>query len=194
MVVSSIDSDGNPSSSEWLSLMDLTASLVLRIWSNRLQTSQTWHQDDNPLPLTTTLRLELVQNEKSFVIEAQISSIKTNPNSKPKNKKHGRYFCNSRFPVLSLPLHHHSSLLPLQTRETLLFRTYKRSIFHSFSASPIPTLKANSFDIDTSFFDNFNPNDENDTVFNPPEPPEDFVPPPSFDEGPMETEEEIVIA
>ncbi|KAJ6999843.1 hypothetical protein D5086_008062 [Populus alba] len=52
--------------------------------------------------------------------------------------------------------------------------------------------KANSSDIDTSFFDNLNP--EEDFVFDPPTPPEDYIPPPSFDEGPLETEEEIAAA
>ncbi|CAJ1936506.1 unnamed protein product [Sphenostylis stenocarpa] len=49
-----------------------------------------------------------------------------------------------------------------------------------------------SDDIDTSFFDNLNP--QEDITFNPPEPPEDFVAPPSFDDGPLETEEEIAAA
>ncbi|KAK7369036.1 hypothetical protein VNO80_11070 [Phaseolus coccineus] len=49
-----------------------------------------------------------------------------------------------------------------------------------------------SDDIDTSFFDNLNPQDDID--FNPPEPPEGFVAPPSFDDAPLETEEEIAAA
>lgn len=52
--------------------------------------------------------------------------------------------------------------------------------------------KANSSDIDTSFFDNVNPEEE--LFFDPPTPPEDYIPPPSFDEGPLETEEEIAAA
>ena len=31
-------------------------------------------------------------------------------------------------------------------------------------------------------------------MFDPPTQPEDYIPPPSFDEGPMETEEEIAAA
>lgn len=54
-------------------------------------------------------------------------------------------------------------------------------------------LRAKSIDdIDTSFFDNVDPEEE--IVFDPPTPPEGFVPPPYFDEGPMETEEEIAAA
>ncbi|MBA0748564.1 hypothetical protein Gogos_005373 [Gossypium gossypioides] len=54
------------------------------------------------------------------------------------------------------------------------------------------TPQAKSSDIDTSFFDDVNP--EEDIVFDPPTPPEGFTPPPSFDEGPEETEDEIAAA
>ncbi|EEF50844.1 30S ribosomal protein S5, chloroplastic [Ricinus communis] len=64
--------------------------------------------------------------------------------------------------------------------------------FLSLSSQPITITTASSSDIDTTFFDNLNP--EDDIVFDPPTPPEDFVPPPSFDEEPMETEEEIAAA
>ena len=37
-------------------------------------------------------------------------------------------------------------------------------------------------------------NPEEEIPFNPPEPPEGFVPPPSIDEGPLESEEEIAAA
>ncbi|EHA8587470.1 30S ribosomal protein S5, chloroplastic [Cocos nucifera] len=47
-------------------------------------------------------------------------------------------------------------------------------------------------DIDTSFFDNVNPYE--DIPFNPPAPPEGYVPPPAFDELPPETEDEIAAA
>ncbi|XAR66481.1 hypothetical protein NMG60_11012740 [Bertholletia excelsa] len=53
-------------------------------------------------------------------------------------------------------------------------------------------LQATPSAIDTTFFDNVNP--EDDITFNPPERPEDFVEPPSFDEGPMETEDETARA
>lgn len=47
-------------------------------------------------------------------------------------------------------------------------------------------------DIDTSFFDTVNP--DADVAFDPPAPPEGFVPPPSFDDGPLEAEDEIAAA
>ncbi|XP_065879045.1 small ribosomal subunit protein uS5c [Euphorbia lathyris] len=72
--------------------------------------------------------------------------------------------------------------------------------FSSTSKSPILTLsshssittRANSSDIETTFFDNLNPDE--DIVFDPPSPPEDYISPPSFDEGPIETEDEIAAA
>ncbi|CAK9181832.1 unnamed protein product [Ilex paraguariensis] len=66
----------------------------------------------------------------------------------------------------------------------------------SFSLPSKPTklkpIRANSSDIDTTFFDTVDP--EEITSFNPPERPEDFVPPPPIDEGPYETEEQIAVA
>ncbi|KAG9444272.1 hypothetical protein H6P81_015612 [Aristolochia fimbriata] len=53
-------------------------------------------------------------------------------------------------------------------------------------------IRAASSDIDTSFFDNLDPNEE--FTFDPPERPEDYVPPPFFDEGPEETEEQVAAA
>ncbi|KVH89539.1 Double-stranded RNA-binding-like domain-containing protein [Cynara cardunculus var. scolymus] len=55
-----------------------------------------------------------------------------------------------------------------------------------------PSIRAQSADVDTTFFDNLDP-DENNT-FDPPEKPEDYVPPTSFDEGPPESEDEIAAA
>ncbi|XP_039139286.1 LOW QUALITY PROTEIN: 30S ribosomal protein S5, chloroplastic [Dioscorea cayenensis subsp. rotundata] len=55
-----------------------------------------------------------------------------------------------------------------------------------------PIRAGNDKDIDTSFFDNFDPNA--DVPFDPPTPPEGYVPPPSFDELPPETEEDITTA
>ncbi|XVE51363.1 hypothetical protein DITRI_Ditri02bG0034200 [Diplodiscus trichospermus] len=60
--------------------------------------------------------------------------------------------------------------------------------FHSLSLAP----QAKASDIDTSFFDDVNPDE--DVVFDPPTPPEGFIPSPSFDDGPEETEEEIADA
>ncbi|GMI72294.1 plastid ribosomal protein of the 30S subunit 5, EMBRYO DEFECTIVE 3113, ribosomal protein S5 [Hibiscus trionum] len=63
-----------------------------------------------------------------------------------------------------------------------------RRTFRSLSLSP----KSKASDIDTSIFDDLNP--EEDVVFDPPTPPEGFIPPPSFDDGPEETEDEIAAA
>ncbi|KAB2026787.1 hypothetical protein ERO13_D06G210100v2 [Gossypium hirsutum] len=63
-----------------------------------------------------------------------------------------------------------------------------RRTFRPLSLTP----QAKPSDIDTSFFDDVNP--EEDIVFDPPTPPEGFTPPPSFDEGPEETEDEIAAA
>ncbi|KAL0283872.1 UNVERIFIED_CONTAM: 30S ribosomal protein S5, chloroplastic [Sesamum angustifolium] len=46
--------------------------------------------------------------------------------------------------------------------------------------------------LDTTFFDTVDP--EEISAFSPPEPPEDFIPPPSFDEGPLESEDDIARA
>ncbi|CAI9755163.1 unnamed protein product [Fraxinus pennsylvanica] len=54
------------------------------------------------------------------------------------------------------------------------------------------SINANSSDINTTFFDTTDP--EEIYTFSPPERPEDFVPPPSFDEGPFESEDEIAKA
>lgn len=55
-----------------------------------------------------------------------------------------------------------------------------------------PSLKTHAADIDTTFFDTVDPDEI--TTFDPPEKPEGFVAPPSFDEGPQETEEQIARA
>ncbi|KAL0407384.1 UNVERIFIED_CONTAM: 30S ribosomal protein S5, chloroplastic [Sesamum latifolium] len=47
-------------------------------------------------------------------------------------------------------------------------------------------------DLDTTFFDTVDP--EEISAYSPPEPPEDFIPPPSFDEGPVESEDDIARA
>ncbi|KAJ0983017.1 hypothetical protein J5N97_011272 [Dioscorea zingiberensis] len=55
-----------------------------------------------------------------------------------------------------------------------------------------PIRASNDKDIDTSFFDNLDP--YADIPYDPPAPPEGYVPPPSFDELPPETEEQIAAA
>lgn len=55
-----------------------------------------------------------------------------------------------------------------------------------------PSIRAQATDVDTTYFDNVDPDEI--TTFDPPEKPEDFIPPPSFDEGPQESEDEIAAA
>ncbi|KAJ4957426.1 hypothetical protein NE237_024537 [Protea cynaroides] len=64
----------------------------------------------------------------------------------------------------------------------------------SFPSKPLKfkPSQAKSNDIDTTFFDEINPEEE--INFEPVEPPEGYVPPPAFDEGLPETEEEIAAA
>ncbi|XP_028777431.1 30S ribosomal protein S5, chloroplastic [Neltuma alba] len=94
---------------------------------------------------------------------------------------------------LSLPSSSRFSLLPT-TKFTFYILPKTSQPFLSTSSSPIiPKPKSKSSDdIDTSFFDNVRP--EEDVAFNPPEPPEGFIPPSPVDDGPMETEEEIAAA
>ncbi|XP_023544602.1 30S ribosomal protein S5, chloroplastic-like [Cucurbita pepo subsp. pepo] len=60
------------------------------------------------------------------------------------------------------------------------------------SSSILSAARAKPSDIDTTFFESINP--EEDVVYDPPEVPEGFVAPPSFDEGPLESEDEIAAA
>ncbi|XP_077225751.1 ribosomal protein S5 family protein [Tasmannia lanceolata] len=53
----------------------------------------------------------------------------------------------------------------------------------------LPKFKTKASDIDTTFFDNLNPEEE--IPFTPVSPPEGYIPPPYFDEGPQESEDEI---
>ncbi|XP_010540452.1 PREDICTED: 30S ribosomal protein S5, chloroplastic [Tarenaya hassleriana] len=88
----------------------------------------------------------------------------------------------------SLSLHCHTSLFSSNP-------TSKPSI--SFSLLPKPstpltltTVKSASDDTETFLFESEDPESE-EFVFDPPIPPEGFVPPPYFDDGQEETEEEI---
>lgn len=81
--------------------------------------------------------------------------------------------------VFSIPLP--SPLKPTQPFSILLAKS-----------SNSTSIKANPTDIETTFFDNLDP--EEVSIFDPPERPEDFVEPSSFDEGPFESEEEIARA
>ncbi|KAK9267958.1 hypothetical protein L1049_010395 [Liquidambar formosana] len=87
-----------------------------------------------------------------------------------------------------------SLLTPPPHIPTILTITTPKRLHPSLSIArlTLTTTKANPSDIDTTFFDNLNP--EEDVVFDPPAPPEGFVPPPSFDEDPPEPEDEIAAA
>ncbi|KAJ8761103.1 hypothetical protein K2173_000782 [Erythroxylum novogranatense] len=90
-----------------------------------------------------------------------------------------------------LPLHTSSRLSLTKSTKPFSFSPKSLSIL-TVSSNLTATSRAKSNDADTSFFDNVNPIDDN--VFDPPSPPEGFVPPPYFDEVPEETEEEIATA
>ncbi|XP_061341536.1 small ribosomal subunit protein uS5c-like [Gastrolobium bilobum] len=100
----------------------------------------------------------------------------------------------------SLSILHSHSHSHTSSRFSLLHAPNPKFTFSILTQQPqssLPLLtttkKAKSSDeIDTSFFDNVNP--EENIPFNPPEVPEDFVAPPSIDEGPLETEDEIAAA
>lgn len=102
----------------------------------------------------------------------------------------------SSFSSLSL-LPSHSST----TATTTSFSSFNPSIpsltlkpkpHHTPLLTTIARCSSKPNDIDTSFFDNLDPNQ--DITFEPPAPPEGYVPPPAFDELPPETEEEIAAA
>nr|XP_009589348.1 30S ribosomal protein S5, chloroplastic-like [Nicotiana tomentosiformis] len=58
--------------------------------------------------------------------------------------------------------------------------------------SKLKPITANSTTVETTFFDNTDP--EEISTFDPPERPEDFIEPPSFDDGPLESEDDIAKA
>ncbi|KAF5185223.1 30S ribosomal protein S5 protein [Thalictrum thalictroides] len=80
--------------------------------------------------------------------------------------------------------------IPISQTTNSLFTTSSFS-FSSKTHLPKPFI-VNSEDGETIFFDEVNPEEE--IVFDPPVPPEGYVPPPAFDEGPAETEDEIASA
>ncbi|GAV66708.1 Ribosomal_S5 domain-containing protein/Ribosomal_S5_C domain-containing protein [Cephalotus follicularis] len=90
----------------------------------------------------------------------------------------------------SLCLPHTNPCLSLKPTKPFSFLTFSPKSPFSFLSFSSLTTRAK--DIDTTFFDNLDP--EADIVFDPPPPPENYVPPPAFDELPMETEEEIAAA
>lgn len=85
-------------------------------------------------------------------------------------------------------LHQH----PLKTSLPSVVVTQKPLSLPSKPSILSPPVKAKASDIDTTFFDNVDP--EEISTFDPPERPEGFVEPPYFDEGPLESEEQIAKA
>ncbi|KAL5697336.1 hypothetical protein ACHQM5_030822 [Ranunculus cassubicifolius] len=76
---------------------------------------------------------------------------------------------------------------------------FNKSTPNTFSFTPhnfpsLTSIKANPQDSETTFYsyDDVNPDEE--VIFDPPVPPEGYTPPPAFDEGPEETEDEIAAA
>ncbi|KAK4483888.1 hypothetical protein RD792_011097 [Penstemon davidsonii] len=88
----------------------------------------------------------------------------------------------------SLSIHHHRRKLP-----SLLPTPNSRPHFSPLLSHKLLPPPKSTPEAETTIYEN-----EEDammmSIFSPPERPEDFVPPPSFDDGPMESEEEIARA
>ncbi|KAK4347172.1 hypothetical protein RND71_033511 [Anisodus tanguticus] len=100
-----------------------------------------------------------------------------------------------------------STFSSLSRRTTSRFSTFQSQPHHTFFI-PKPTqnppfylllnptklnpITPNSTPAETTYFDNTDP--EEISTYDPPERPEDFIEPPSFDDGPMESEEDIAKA
>ncbi|KAL6197175.1 hypothetical protein ACLB2K_032787 [Fragaria x ananassa] len=95
---------------------------------------------------------------------------------------------SSSLSFFSFTSSHHHSLLPFTTS----FPKPPKPISLSLS-SPRPTIPIPNAHIETTFFSSSDPEDQ-DAVFDPPVPPEGFLPPPSFDDEPPEKEEQIARA
>lgn len=88
----------------------------------------------------------------------------------------------------SLSLHNTTSRITTSSRPIISYSFLKRP-------SSLTPLKASSSDqSETIFFEDQNPEITANAVFDPPSPPEGFVPAPYFDEGADETEAEIATA
>ncbi|XP_047972258.1 30S ribosomal protein S5, chloroplastic [Salvia hispanica] len=98
---------------------------------------------------------------------------------------------SATFSALSLNPNRHSQ--PLLFSHRLIFSNSKTPLSLLLkSPHPIPPAKVASGDFEIPFLEG---EDGEDTgAFSPPERPDGYVPPPSFDDGPMETEEEIARA
>lgn len=94
---------------------------------------------------------------------------------------------SATFSALSLNPHRHTH--PLFSSHHLPFSAYKTPLS---LVSKAPPLRASSADFEIPFLEG--EGGEETGAFSPPERPEGFVPPPSFDDGPVETEEEIARA
>ncbi|CAL0313908.1 unnamed protein product [Lupinus luteus] len=98
----------------------------------------------------------------------------------------------------SLSLHTPSRFSLFPTPQKLTFSLHHKtpSLFSSTATTTTTTVAkskpSNENDTDTTFFDTVNP--EEALSFDPPQPPEDFIPTPSIDDGPLETEDEIAAA
>ncbi|KAJ6853299.1 uncharacterized protein M6B38_250255 [Iris pallida] len=98
----------------------------------------------------------------------------------------------SSFSSLSLSLHLHLHLHQ-HSSSSLSFPTASFPFKATRPHRPSLLLARSSSDsIDTSFFDNLNPNE--DIPFDPPAPPEGYVPEPSFDDLPPESEDAVAAA
>ncbi|CAI0468727.1 unnamed protein product [Linum tenue] len=84
-------------------------------------------------------------------------------------------------------------LLNKPASSKLFLSSLSRLSLSSTATATITVPRSNPGEIDTSFFDDEFESEE-EIVFDPPTPPEGFIAPPYFDEGPPETEDEIAAA
>lgn len=94
---------------------------------------------------------------------------------------------SATFSALSLNPHRHNQ--PLISSHHLPFAASKTPLS---ILSKLPPPKAASTDFEIPFYEGEDA--EETAAFSPPERPEGYIPPPSFDEGPEESEEEIARA
>ncbi|KAM3285091.1 30S ribosomal protein S5, chloroplastic [Capsicum chacoense] len=99
----------------------------------------------------------------------------------------------STFSSLSLSSPSRFSNFTSQPNHTFFISKTTHPPFHLLlNPTKFNPIKLNSTPAETIFYDNSDP--EEISTFDPPECPEDFIEPPSFDEGTMESEEEIAKA
>lgn len=91
----------------------------------------------------------------------------------------------------SVSLHYHRERIPSRVSSLRpLFQSSKPSF--SVHSKPQNLTPPKASDTETTYFDTADPDEV--SIFSPPERPEGFIPPPSFDEGPIESEEDIARA